>query len=178
MVSQDQGSNEGYAMFIMAVCGVRNRLLFPVIITGNGQQITYRQAVQKGLEVYTRFPWERKLLELRYYLTGSDYPRDPLFKLRPLEKIRRTYKGVRQRDIEEALEKVRQSAVFTLFQEFIVPTHNEITNLRAEHKGLQGELSRTKKELSLVGAELEQLWGSSVLQFFLLKLQRQRAASL
>lgn len=180
MVNQARGSDKGHEMFIQDVCRVRNRLLFPVITTRNRQQITHSQAVQKGLEVLTRFPWGRQLLELRYHLTGDDHLKGSStpFKLRPLNEIRSTYEGVRQRDIEEALEQIRQSDVFTLFQEFIVPTHNEITNLRAEHKGLQGELSRTKKELSLVGAELDGLKNCSILQFLLLKLQWQRASSL
>jgi len=152
MQDPDRGSDRGYETFVRDVCEVKgNRLLFPVITTRNGQEFTYRQAVQKGLEVLTLLPWKRRLLELRYYLGGSDYPRDPSlpFKLRPLEEIRKIsdYENIGSRDIREALDRIRQSGVFTLFQGFIAPTYSEIGNLRAEKERVQRELLRLEGEV-------------------------------
>jgi len=152
MVDQGKGSDKGYETFVRDICEVKgNRLLFPVITTRNGQEFTHRQAVQKGLEVHTRFPWARQLLELRYYLTGSDYTRDPsiLFKLRPLEEIRKIsgYENVDSRDIRKALDQIRQSDVFKLFQQFIVPTYSETANRKAENERLQREVLRLEREI-------------------------------
>ena len=88
-----QGSNEGDRMFIRDVCGVKsNVFVFPVVTISERprQQFTQNEVVQKGLEVHSRNPWTRKLLELRYRLDKNDDVEDPLtpFRPKPLEEIR------------------------------------------------------------------------------------------